>query len=48
MRTTFISRIFRYIVPWTAFLFLITSLLFFYYQAQVFVDVRTSDIEVIR
>ena len=40
-------RIFKYIVPWMAILFLAASMLFFYYQSVTFIDEKATDIEVI-
>ena len=47
MKNTFISRIFRYIMPWTAFLFLVIFAGSFYYQSTVFISEKAEDIEVI-
>ncbi|MBP3901385.1 MAG: sensor histidine kinase [Blautia sp.] len=47
MKTSFSMRIFKYIVPWMAILFLLASIMFFYYQAVTFIDEKADDIEVI-
>ena len=47
MKSTFTTRIFRSILPWMAVLFLLASWLFFYYQAKVFVEEKTEDMEVL-
>ena len=46
MKTSFSMRIFKYIVPWMAILFLAASVLFFYYQSVTFIDEKATDIEV--
>jgi len=47
MKATFTTRIFRSILPWMAVLFLIASWFFFYYQAKVFIEEKTEDMEVL-
>ncbi len=47
MKSTFTTRIFRSILPWMAVLFLLASWLFFYYQAKVFIEEKTEDMEVL-
>lgn len=47
MKSTFTTRIFRSILPWMAVLFLLASGLFFYYQAKVFIEEKTEDMEVL-
>ena len=47
MKSTFSTRIFKYILPWMAVLFLLASWLFFYYQARVFIREKTDDMELI-
>ena len=47
MKPTFTTRIFRSILPWMAVLFLLASSLFFYYQAKVFIEEKTEDMEVL-
>lgn len=47
MKSTFSTRIFRYILPWMAILFLFASGLFFYYQTQVFIEEKTEDMEML-
>lgn len=47
MKPTFTTRIFRSILPWMAVLFLLASGLFFYYQAKVFIEEKTEDMEVL-
>ena len=47
MKETFSSRIFFYILPWMAVLFLLASLLFFHYQSSVFLREKREDMELV-